>query len=148
LLFQEHVDVVPGERRVERRLQLLVRRHRLDQVRRDQHDQFGFIVLELLPAEQSAKIGNGAKPGEGVELALRLGLQHAGDAERLAVAQLDRRGALRLFFKARELAPSNPTIVNNIAFAESGQGYFWTGRGAMPLPDGAGQPYYWFDSLR
>ena len=60
----------------------------------------------------------------------------------------DRRGALRLFFKARELAPSNPTIVNNIALAESGQDYFWTGRGAIPLPDGAGQPFYWFDSLR
>jgi Flp pilus assembly protein TadD len=59
----------------------------------------------------------------------------------------DRRGALRLFYKAQELAPHNPTIVNNIALAESGQGYFWTGRGAIPLPDGAGQPY-WFDSLR
>ena len=58
----------------------------------------------------------------------------------------DRRGALRLFFKARELAPYNPTIVNNIALAESGQAYFWTGRGAIPLPEGAGQPFYWFDN--
>jgi Flp pilus assembly protein TadD len=60
----------------------------------------------------------------------------------------DRRGALRLFFRARELAPHNPTITNNIAIAESGQGYFWTGSGAIPLPDGAGQPFYWFNSLR
>ncbi len=60
----------------------------------------------------------------------------------------DRRGALRFFYRASELAPSNPTIANNIAIAGSGQGYFWTGRGAIPLPSGAGQPYYWFDSLR
>ena len=60
----------------------------------------------------------------------------------------DRRGALRLFYEARELAPGNPTIANNIAIAESGQGYFWKGHGAIPLPQGAGQPYYWFDSLR
>jgi Flp pilus assembly protein TadD len=58
----------------------------------------------------------------------------------------DRREALRLFFLAQELAPYNPTIVNNIAIAESGQGYFWTGRGAIPLPEGAGQPFYWFDN--
>ena len=60
----------------------------------------------------------------------------------------DRRGALHLFYEARELAPRDPTIENNIAIAEAGQSYFWTGRGAIPLPNGAGQPFYWFDSLR
>jgi Flp pilus assembly protein TadD len=60
----------------------------------------------------------------------------------------DRRGALHLFYEARALAPANPTIINNIAITQAGQGYFWNGRGAIPLPEGAGQPFYWFNSLR
>ncbi|MDI9848842.1 hypothetical protein QM467_12315 [Rhodoblastus sp. 17X3] len=60
----------------------------------------------------------------------------------------DRRGALRLFYEARALAPTSPTIANNIAIAQAGQSYFWKGHGAIPLPEGAGQPFYWFNSLR
>jgi tetratricopeptide (TPR) repeat protein len=47
----------------------------------------------------------------------------------------DRNGALRLFYEAQHLAPTSPTIANNIAIAASGQGYFWTGRGGIPLPN-------------
>jgi tetratricopeptide (TPR) repeat protein len=60
----------------------------------------------------------------------------------------DRRGALRLFHEAYELSPHNPAIINNISIAETGQGYFWSGAGAVPLPEGAGNPFYWFTSLR
>lgn len=45
----------------------------------------------------------------------------------------DRRGALRLFYEAQSLAPYDPTIANNIAIAQAGQSYFWTGRGGIPL---------------
>jgi len=35
------------------------------------------------------------------------------------------RQARTLFYKAHELAPNDPTIINNISIMESGQAYFW-----------------------
>jgi Flp pilus assembly protein TadD len=42
------------------------------------------------------------------------------------------RKAAELLYRAAELAPGNPTIMNNIAILQSGQGYFW-----------GGTPYIW-----
>ena len=88
---QEEVDVVRRQRVVDRRLDLVARPRRTHEVRRDDDDEIGLVLLIRLAGEQRAEHRHVAKPGQLLDRVLAVALQQAADHEALAVAQLDRR---------------------------------------------------------
>jgi hypothetical protein len=63
---------------------------RLDQIRRHEDDKLGLVGLIGRAPEQRADDGNRPQPENLVLVTGRTGLQQAGNAEALAVPQLDR----------------------------------------------------------
>src|SRR5215510_2972922 len=63
LPHQEEVGVVARQPLIERRRQTLSRTRRLNEMRRDDDDQIGLMLLIVHAAEQSAENWNGSQPG-------------------------------------------------------------------------------------
>src|SRR6185369_8409455 len=89
LSHQEEVGIVAGQPLVERRSQTLARSRGLHQMRRDDDDQIGLVLLIVHAAEQSPQNWNRSQPRNlGPEPQI-VGLQQAGNRKALAITQLD-----------------------------------------------------------
>src|SRR6202034_2355195 len=96
IAHQEQVDVVGLKRRVERRREMLSRTHRPDEMRRDDDDKIGLVLLEVGGAKKRAKDWQVANPGQLIDGIGRLRLEQAGNGEALSVPQFDRGVRLAL----------------------------------------------------
>src|ERR1700722_12716596 len=96
LAEQEEVDVVARQAPVERRRELLPRRGRLDEMRRDDDDEIGLVLLIARAREQRAEHRHRAEPGNLAAVAQVVRLQEARDREALPIAQLDGRDRVAL----------------------------------------------------
>src|SRR5216683_1314764 len=96
LTIQEDIDIVSWQPGIERGRQLLARRGWLYQMRRDDDDEVGFVLLITSAPEQRTEDRDRSKPRELREVANIFRLQQAGDGETLAIAQLDRGARLAL----------------------------------------------------
>ncbi len=89
LAVEEEVDIVGRQARVQRRRQHLAGCGGRDEMRRDEDDEIGLVLLVGRTAEQRAQHRHGADPGQLVDVLHVAGLQQAGDGEALSVTQLD-----------------------------------------------------------
>src|SRR6185312_8757492 len=86
----EELAVIGGLGGIERARDRLHRRARLDQARRDDHDELGVVLLEARRLEQRTEDRDVAEPGQLLLAEIGLVLQQARDRKALPVAQLDR----------------------------------------------------------
>ena len=81
IAHQEQVDVVGLKRRVERRPEMLSRTHRPDEMRGDDDDKIGLVLLEVGGAKKRAKDWQVANPGQLIDGLGRLRLSRPAMAK-------------------------------------------------------------------